>query len=408
MSPQTINVLLIEDSSDYAELVEQWLGSATEHEHFNLHWTDSLAQGLNRLGEGGVDVVLLDLGLPDSNGMPTFIAVRDQSRGVPVVVLSAADNEALALHTIQEGAQDYLVKSTCNRDLLLRAVRYTVFRHRALQKKVSGESGAGGRVVGILGAKGGVGVTTFACNFADGLSSQTGERVLLADLDMHCGSVSFVMGVEPKFTAQAALENVDHLDVDCWRSIVAEKSDCLHILASPAFLGQPEPAQSAAVSLIKQIAPLYRWVIADLGPPNPFSRGMLEHVDEVLIVSTPEIPALYETKRMIDSLVQGGMERERFRLVINKAEAQSVSAVDLKKMFGLEVQAVLPNAPGELREACMAHRLPAENTRFRKEIVRLARKTAGLPEPAPGRLQQLLSLGGRSRGSASGNRLEHS
>ena len=342
MNPQTINVLLIEDSSDYAELVEQWIASPSAQEQFCLHWTDSLAQGLNRLAAGGVDLVLLDLGLPDSDGMPTFIAVRDQSGGVPVVVLSAADNEALALRTIQEGAEDYLVKSTCHRDLLLRAVRYALFRHRAQKRNSGADSSDGARVLGVLGAKGGVGATTVACNLADGLSKQTGQRVLLADFDIHCGSISFVMGVESNYTALDALENIDHLDADCWQSIVVEKSSCLDVLTSPASLGLKEPVAATARGILKQVSWLYRWLVIDLGPMNSFSRAMLEGLDELLIVATPAISALYETKRMIDSLVQGGLERDRFRFVINRGDLHSFSARDLQKMFGVDVQAVLP------------------------------------------------------------------
>ena len=92
-----MNVLLIEDSPDYAELIQQWLSLAGEKVPFVLNWTDSLAAGVNRLAQGAVDVVLLDLGLPDSDGVETFLATRAQAPGIPVIILSAADSESLAL-----------------------------------------------------------------------------------------------------------------------------------------------------------------------------------------------------------------------------------------------------------------------------------------------------------------------
>ena len=403
MNSQTISVLLIEDSSDYAELVEQWLASSTAPERFQLHWTDSLAHGLNRLAAGGIDVLLLDLNLPDSDGMATFTSVRDHSDGVPVVVLSAADSEALALRTIQEGAEDYMLKSACNRDALLRAIRYALFRHRAQKRRSSGELPGGARVLGIMGAKGGAGATTVACNLADELAKQTSHRVLLADLDIQCGSVAFVMGMEPKYSALEAFENIDHLDAECWQSIVVKKGKQLDVLASPSSLGLAEPVAATARRLIQQVDPFYRWIVVDLGLPNALSRGVLESLEDLLIVTTSEVSSLYETKRLIDSLIQGGMDRDRCCLVINGGESPSVPTPDLKKMFGIEVKGVLPNAHADLRAACVGERLASENTKFRKDIARLARKIAGLPDASPkGGLARFLNFGGAPQTTKAG------
>jgi DNA-binding response OmpR family regulator len=111
MKPTTLTVLLIEDDPDYASLVQHWLSAPSDGINFVLNWTDSLEAGKARLERGGVDAVLLDLGLPDSTGMATFLGVRQTNPGVPVIILSAGDDESLALEAIQQGAQDYLVKN---------------------------------------------------------------------------------------------------------------------------------------------------------------------------------------------------------------------------------------------------------------------------------------------------------
>jgi len=80
---KTLTVLLIEDSPDYAELVQQWLSIRSDMA-FVLNWTDSLLAGLNRLEQGGVDVILLDLGLPDSSGLGTFTRTKLKASGVPL------------------------------------------------------------------------------------------------------------------------------------------------------------------------------------------------------------------------------------------------------------------------------------------------------------------------------------
>jgi two-component system, NarL family, sensor histidine kinase UhpB len=128
MIKKTLTILLIEDSPEYAELVRQWLSPPGDIS-FILNWTDSLIAGLHRLSQGGVDAVLLDPGLPDSDGLATFTTASIHAAGVPIIVLSGGDDQALALGMVQEGAQDYLLKSTCNRDVLTRAIQYAVLRY---------------------------------------------------------------------------------------------------------------------------------------------------------------------------------------------------------------------------------------------------------------------------------------
>jgi pilus assembly protein CpaE len=100
---------------------------------------------------------------------------------VPFVILSSADAESLALETIQDGAENYIVKSSCTPALLCRALRYAVAKHVA-------EVASRTRVIGVIGAKGGVGATTVACNLATELRVQTGKRVLLADMDVNASA----------------------------------------------------------------------------------------------------------------------------------------------------------------------------------------------------------------------------
>src|SRR5580704_5800959 len=157
---KTLTVLLIEDSPDYAALVQQWLSLRTEST-FVLHWTDSLQAGLNRLKQGGVDVVLLDLGLPDSNGLETFTKTKLQASGVPMILLSGDNSEQLALQMVHDGAQDYIVKGACSGDALAKAIQYAVVRHSSRAEKAGAEPALDqATVIGVIGVKGGVGTTT--------------------------------------------------------------------------------------------------------------------------------------------------------------------------------------------------------------------------------------------------------
>jgi signal transduction histidine kinase len=125
-----MRVLLIEDNEDDALIIRETLNEI-RGTPFDLEWANRLSIGLERLNEGGVDVILLDLGLPDSQGLETLSKANDQAPEVPIVVLTGLADETLGVKAVQEGAQDYLVKGQVDGNLLVRALRYAIERKRA-------------------------------------------------------------------------------------------------------------------------------------------------------------------------------------------------------------------------------------------------------------------------------------
>ena len=129
---RSVHVLLIEDDPEDVILVEQSLGKPFEPSHpFTLEHTAALQEGLDRLGKGDTDVLLLDLDLPDSQGVNTVVRVRERDSEVPIVVFTMCGDDDTALRALKAGAQDYLVKSELNGSLLSRAIRYAIERQKA-------------------------------------------------------------------------------------------------------------------------------------------------------------------------------------------------------------------------------------------------------------------------------------
>ena len=133
MKNKAIIILLIEDNPGDARLIQEMLVEAGDGQ-FVLEIADQLSLGMERLAEGVVDAVLLDLGLPDSQGLDTFITVHSQAPEVPIVVLTGLEDESLATQAMREGAQDYLTKGQLDKDLLIRAIRYAIERQRLLRE----------------------------------------------------------------------------------------------------------------------------------------------------------------------------------------------------------------------------------------------------------------------------------
>ena len=125
-----LKVLLIDDEADFARQLGDMLAQARGGT-FELFTCDHLERGLSVLSEGRMDVLLMDLSLPDGAGLANIKRAQDQAPRVPVIVLGHADDEAVAIEAVHEGAQDYLVKQQLNPQLLGRAIRYALERQRA-------------------------------------------------------------------------------------------------------------------------------------------------------------------------------------------------------------------------------------------------------------------------------------
>ena len=125
-----MRVLLIEHNEADVRVIQEQLGERQELA-LEVTWADRLSQGLLRLKQDQIDIVLLDLLLPDSQGLEAFRQIHAYAQDIPLVVLTALDDEAVAVQAMRLGAQDYLVKGRLSGDVLMRAIRYAIERKQA-------------------------------------------------------------------------------------------------------------------------------------------------------------------------------------------------------------------------------------------------------------------------------------
>ncbi len=130
MDKERTKVLLIEDDASDLYLIKKMLAEEGGN-CFSLEHADNLSEGLVRLNKTDFDVVLLDLGLPDSWGLETFITIHARAPQIPIVVLSGLDDKSLAINAVHNGAQDYLVKGDINSAALQRCLRYAIERKQS-------------------------------------------------------------------------------------------------------------------------------------------------------------------------------------------------------------------------------------------------------------------------------------
>lgn len=119
-----MRVLVVEDSVTQAQLHRVNLS----RHGFEVEWVTSLAEVTQRLQQPGIDIVLLDLSLPDSGGIQTFFRVHEAAENIPIVVISAEDDEKIALQALKGGAQDYLIKGKAPGEAIVRCLYYAMER----------------------------------------------------------------------------------------------------------------------------------------------------------------------------------------------------------------------------------------------------------------------------------------
>ncbi|HEX7588095.1 MAG TPA: diguanylate cyclase, partial [Anaerolineae bacterium] len=178
MAEQPIQVLMIEDSRVAAALIRRLLQEVNAVS-FNITHVERLTEGLEHLAAKAVDVVLLDLTLPDSSGLDTLKRVRDHAPEMPIVVLTGFEDETLAVQAVQAGAQDYLVKGQVDAHLLMRALRYAIERQR-LQAEL-GALSLRDSLTGLVNRRGFMTLAEQALKMAH--RTQRGMFLLFGDLD---------------------------------------------------------------------------------------------------------------------------------------------------------------------------------------------------------------------------------
>ena len=134
MTDKPVSILLIEDNPGDRRLIHEMLAEAG-NVAFDVQYADRLQAAMECLGQNGVEVILLDLGLPDSQGLETLRKVYAQASETPIVVLTGLNDEMVGVQAINEGAQDYLIKGQVDTQLLRRTIRYAIERKQAEERE---------------------------------------------------------------------------------------------------------------------------------------------------------------------------------------------------------------------------------------------------------------------------------
>ncbi len=133
MSNGTISVLIIEDNPGDARLIEEMLKEAKRANFLFINQT-TLSGGLEELLSNKIDIILLDLNLPDCTGLDTISIIHEKVKAMPIIILTGRVDEELAIESLKRGMQDYLVKGKIDSGLLERSILYAIGRQQVMQE----------------------------------------------------------------------------------------------------------------------------------------------------------------------------------------------------------------------------------------------------------------------------------
>ncbi len=350
-SEQQTKVLLIEGNAEDARSLQAVLAGAGGE--FQVCPATLLSEGLSRLAQGGIDIVLLNPSLPDAQGQEAFSRTFSEAKGVPVILISSQDDATLALRAVREGAQDYLVKGRLSGPSLVRCLRYAVERHQHMARLLrEAQRQEGGKVLSFVGVRGGSGVTTLALNIAAALG-QTGAKTVALEL----GSFSN-FALQLRKTAHAdtgQLLEMEPRDVDgdaVNRRLVSLPHGFRALFAPQKGTLVRDIGPDHVTAIVRGAAALSEFSVVDL--PAQLSRAheaVMRVSSFVAIVLEPEPLAVELGKLALQTILSLGIDSSALGLVVvNRLPlTNSIRLPEIRNQVGCEILGSVPPAA----EACV-------------------------------------------------------
>jgi pilus assembly protein CpaE len=243
------------------------------------------------------------------------------------------------------------------------------------------------KTIAFLSAKGGCGGTTIACHTAVQLGKrmqQTGTyHVLLADLDLTGGNVAFLMRSKTQLSILDAMETAQGLDVATWNRMVSNGHPALEVLSAPAAGVARLPEQREVDRVLNFARTRYQWTVLDLGCSlTPYNLGVLESLNELYVVASPDVLALFQVKQILGQLQEHNISTDRVRLILNRSVdyEDKLVAQEAQKMFGMTAYFSLSNDYSGLTEAYASGSLLSELSPLSRQISALASKISGIED----------------------------
>jgi len=273
------------------------------------------------------------------NPQAVFAALEQLQAPRPLVFCVGPDDSQLILQSMRQGACEYVAPGPDEKLELLAAVE-------RIAREQSGSARAKkAPLIAVTGAKGGVGASFVACQLSASLA-EMGSRPVLVDGQLRLGDVALYLDLSPEYTFASLANRGEEIDPTYLHSVLVRHESGVEVLATPK---QPEEAEVITVDCVTSVLGLlqreFDWVIWDT--PQDFderSMHILDNADPIVLVTTPDVPAMNHARMQLDLLERLGHRHESIRVVINRTDrSASVSESAAREFLGRSVDISIPN-----------------------------------------------------------------
>jgi pilus assembly protein CpaE len=338
-----------------------------------------VATFVDRLERMRPEVVLIDIS-HWTQPLEGLIASIKGACGDPMIIAvnTSADADTI-LASLRAGVNEYLYPP------LQEPLRRSLEK-RAMERGRRRDGAKGnGKSFGFFSAKGGCGATTLACHVAAELG-RAQQKVLLADFDLDAGMVAFITKTKAVYSILDAVNNLHRLDISYWKALVSNGIPGVEIVSSPmALASKMQPKDEQIRHVLAFAKPHYDWTVVDLGRSlSRIAMAAMEEIDEACLVTTLEVPALHQSKQIIQTLLDSGYGKQRIRLILNRSPKRlDITIGELEKMLGVPIFAMVQNDYPELYETYAEGRMLNRSSELGKQMTKLAQKLSGIEEDKP-------------------------
>lgn len=309
-----------------------------------LEPADSEIEAVAKLADPGADVLLIDVSL-DENGFDAARRLRELYPALAIIMIDETVQGDTLHKAIMAGANDVLIypfEPAHLNDAIVRSHKLMKSQEGSPRHNVRKSQKA--QVLTVFSPKGGVGKTCTAINTAVSIYQQTKAEVALVDFDIDFGTVALSLNLQPRYVLSDILEDMRNINAETIDSYLTPHGSGVKVLP-----GNPLPALEEIVredqveTIIMALRDAFDYVVIDM--PSRFAMQLspaLRLADKVLLVTTPEISSLRNSKAALMVFENIGVQKDKVRVVLNRSDAnQSIQARDVSRTLEREIYASL-------------------------------------------------------------------
>jgi DNA-binding response OmpR family regulator len=336
-------ILIVDDDLDTLKLV----GLILQRHGYGIVAANGGVSALAKANSDKPDLILLDLMMPDLDGYEVARRLRNDTAlaHIPIIMFTAKTMLDDKVAGFEAGADDYLTKPTHPSELIAH-VKALLARTQSTRAAAAPQTAF---IAAFIGAKGGVGTTTMAVNFA-ATAAQAGQEVLVADLNPGTGAVGLMLGINPTLTLTSLLTKpVAELTQRTLTSYIIAHACGIRILA-----GQSAPNEASLVTnvqqweaILKTVGTMCKLLVLDLGTGLPeLTRRILPAVGALVVVADPTRLALTQAKTLLTELAATGQATGRVEVaMVNRSPSSTqISIQQAELLVGHKIAGVVSPA----------------------------------------------------------------